>query len=116
MKCFGNGLETRNLNEKCTKIYEFGGGICNGQPSDRVNIIWNNDDRNVDFCRSYPCIDDANIIDGQCSSSSFNTSQLIEKETLRLCDPSGNENVVIYESFGMDSTAVKRFNLICEDQ
>ena len=81
-----------------------------------LDIFWHNDDGNIDYCRRYPTINDAKIVDGRCSSSSFNTSKLIEKDSLSLCSPSVDENVVIYETFGMDSTAVTRFNLICEDQ
>ena len=81
-----------------------------------LDIFWHNDDDNIDFCRRYPSIDDANIVDGQCSSSSFNTSQWIEKDSLSFCDPSVDGNVVIYDNFGMDSTAVTRFHLICKDQ
>ena len=81
-----------------------------------LDIFWHNDDGNIDYCRRYPTINGAKIVDGRCSSSSFNTSKLIEKDSLSLCGPSVDEKVVIYETFGMDSTAVTRFNLICEDQ
>ena len=81
-----------------------------------LDIFWHNEEGNIDFCRRYPLIDNATISDGECTSTSFNTSRLIEKDSLSLCDPNVDGNVVIYDDFGMDSTAVTRFDLICEDQ
>ena len=81
-----------------------------------LDIFWHNDEGDIDFCRRYPLLDNVTKLGGTCSASSFNTSQLIEKESLELCDPNVNGDVVIYEDFGMDSTAVTRFDLVCNDQ
>ena len=32
------------------------------------------------------------------------------------CNPNVNGQVIIYEDFGMKSTAVTEFNLVCRDQ
>ena len=81
-----------------------------------LDIFWHSDEGNIDFCRRYPLQENITLPDGKCDSSSFNTSQLIKKDSLELCDPNKDGNVVIYEDFDMDSTAVTRFNLICDDQ
>ena len=94
-----------NENVDIAKVGDFG-----------FDIFWHNDEGDVDFCRRYPLLDNATMSHGKCSASSFNTSHSLEKESLDICDPNVNGDGVIYDDFGMDSTAVTRFDLVCNDQ
>ena len=72
------------------------------------DIFGRNDDGEIDFCKRYPVMNNLSVA-GQCNSTSdFNlTAELVS------CSPKED---IIYGDFGMDSTVVTRFNLVCDDQ
>ena len=78
------------------------------------NIFWHEDDGKIDYCRRYPLSDNFTIYD-ECGQSNFNVS-VSNKEDLFLCDPNDSNQVIIYDEFGMDSTAATKFNLVCDNQ
>ena len=74
-----------------------------------IEIFWQ-DGNDIDYCRRRPLID-TDV--GQCTNDSFNNDPHLEKGDYILCDP---KDQILYEEFGMDSTAVTKFNLVCHDQ
>ena len=63
-------------------------------------------DGNTDYCRQYPV-----SVPGQCvNASDFDLT--VSEDKLVLCKP---DQDIIYGEFGMDSTVVTRFNLVCDD-
>ena len=72
-------------------------------------IFARDDDGNIDFCRRYPVKSNLDT-PGLCiSQNDFN----LTSDNMVDCTPSEN---IIYGPFGMDSTVVTRFNLVCDDQ
>ena len=73
------------------------------------DIFGRDDNDKVDYCRRYPVVNNSSI-SGQCSTKyDFN----LTNGNLVHCTP---DQDIIYGGFGMDSTVVTRFNLVCDDQ
>ena len=78
-----------------------------------LNIFWQDGD-DIDYCRSRPVLS-TNPPLTTCTNNSFDYSTNLTKEDFKLCKPNENQRI-IYGVFGMDSTAVTRFDLVCDDQ
>ena len=76
------------------------------------DIFWRDENGDTDFCKRYPLYANSTI-SGMCSSSDFNNFNSTEDE-LEKCNP--GKQTVIYDDFGMDSTAATKFNLVCDNQ
>ena len=76
------------------------------------DIFWRDENGDTDYCKRYPFYDNSTI-SGMCSSSDFNNFNSTEDE-LKECNP--GKETVIYDNFGMDSTAATKFNLVCDNQ
>ena len=64
------------------------------------------EDGNRNYCKRFPV-----SVPGQCvSASDFDLT--VGDDQLVLCKP---DQDIIYGEFGMDSTVVTRFNLVCDD-
>jgi hypothetical protein len=67
------------------------------------------DDGNTDYCRRYPVMSN---LEGKCvNASDFDLT--VGDDKLVLCKP---DQDIIYGDFGMGSTVVTRFNLVCGDE
>ena len=74
-------------------------------------IFARDDEGKIDYCRRYPVISNLSVF-GQCvDESDFDLTA--GDDELVLCTP---DQDIIYGKFGMDSTVVTRFNLVCDDQ
>ena len=78
------------------------------------DIFWRDENGNTDYCKRYPFFDNFTM-SGKCSSSDFNNYNSTEDE-LNICNPEIQNQIVIYDDFGMDSTAATKFNLVCDNQ
>ena len=78
------------------------------------DIFWRDENGDTDFCKRYPLYNHSTTFE-QCISSDFNNSNSTEDD-LKICNPDTKNQIVIYDSFGMDSTAATKFNLVCENQ
>ena len=91
---------------------------CHEDPSNATvkqygtNIFWHDSNGDVDYCKTRPIVKE-NIISGQCTNQSFDFDENLERNEYVTCDP--NEEI-IYGTFGMNSTAVTEFNLVCRDE
>ena len=100
--------EYRCLIPECHENYEtatvldFGSGI-----------FWK-DEHGTDYCTTYPLLKNRSS-SSQCSIKDFNLS-ITNKENMVNCNPHSSGQIVIYGDFGMNSTAVTEFGLICKDQ
>ena len=74
-------------------------------------IFARDEEGNIDYCRRYPVISNLSIL-GQCVNE-FDFDLTVGDDELVLCTP---DQDIIYGVFGMDSTVVTRFNLVCHDQ
>ena len=87
---------------------------CNENPNNATVLDFNEtifakDDDEIDYCRRYPVFQN---VSGQCTEKDFdfNSTDMV------LCDPHRDNQQIVYGEFGMDTTVVTEFNLICGDQ
>ena len=95
--------EFRCLIPSCNETSESHGSVM--QYGETIFAL--DDDGKPDYCRRYPV-----IVPGQCvNASDFDLT--VGEDDLVLCKP---DQDIIYGEFGMDSTVVTRFNLVCDDE
>ena len=78
-----------------------------------TGIFWN-DENGIDHCKRYP-IQKNRSISSRCRIDDFNI-HVTNKFEMISCNQQNEGRGVVYGEFGMDSTAVTEFQLLCEDQ
>ena len=71
------------------------------------------DNGEIDYCKTYPILENVTI-EGHCTADNFNYNVTLDE--MVECRPNEGNMEIIYGDFGMDSTVVTRFNLVCKDQ
>ena len=94
----------KDCNETSTNHYEW--KQFESQFGSEIFALDDNDD--PDYCKRYPLINPG----GSCNSTKdFNLNA--SDDDMVVCT---SDQDIIYGEFGMDSTVVTRFNLVCNDQ
>ena len=91
---------------------------CNEDPSNATvnqygtNIFWHDSNGDGDYCKTRPIVKEK-IISGHCTNESFDLDESLERNEYVTCEPNQD---IIYGTFGMNSTVVTEFNLVCKDE
>ena len=76
-----------------------------------TDIFWR-DGEDIDYCKTRPVIE-SKIDSGHCANDSFNFDPHLKKSEYLTCN---SNSKIVYGAFGMDSTAVTEYNLVCQDE